>query len=309
MRCQLLDPFIKPRDILQHRLDLGLDDTGGLMHTRITQDRPHRMQDQHQIVRPGHVDAAATAFLDKLGELQIDFGINRFRRQEHDRAVRRLARDDITLGDVVDMLLYIRFHHPAGRSTFGLAIGSGQRPVGFQRKLGIDADRTRRRRHIKETIDTAAIAKRMLEIESTFRKRVTNQVFQLHFTETAARLLVRQDILQLANLTGQRRYMGVRLLDHGKLLGHAGERAVGAVILVTKRVFKTGAETALGVLHLRGNNFLELAGLSGKLGKLSLQLGQRLAVMPPGSLAQKHNNKAGDAGKRKKDNHHVKRHG
>jgi hypothetical protein len=31
--------------------------------------------------------------------------------------------------------------------------------------------------------------------------------------------------------------------------------------------------------------------------------------MPPGSLAQKHNNKAGDAGKRKKDNHHVKRHG
>ena len=81
MRRQLLDPLVEPCHVLQHRLDLGLDDTGGLMHAGVAQDRPHRMQDQHQIVRPGHVDTAPAALIDKLGKLQIDLGIDRFRRK------------------------------------------------------------------------------------------------------------------------------------------------------------------------------------------------------------------------------------
>ena len=148
MRCQLLDPLIQPRDILQHRFHFGLDHAGGLMHARIAQDCPHRVQDQHQIVRPGHVDAPTPAFVDKLGKLQIDLGIDGFRWQKHDRAVRGLAGDDVALGDVGDMFLHICLHRPARRCPVSLATGGGQRTIGFQWKFGIDADRARRCRHV-----------------------------------------------------------------------------------------------------------------------------------------------------------------
>ena len=309
MRCQLLDPFIEAGDILEHRFDLGLDDTGGLMHPRITQDRPHRMKDQHQIVRPGHIDTPATAFLDKLWKLQVDLGIDRFRGQEHDRAVRRLARDDVALGDIGDMFPYIILHHPPRRRPFGVGSGGAKRAVGFKRKFGIDADRARRCRHVEKTVDATAIAKRVLKAEGALGKRVTNQVFKLHLAKTAACLLVRQNILQLANLPGKCRDMGVRLLDNGKLLGHAGKRAVGAVILVTKRIFQAGPEAPLGFLHLRGDRAVKLAGLRGKLGQLSLQLGEGLAILPGRPLAHQHEDKTGDDEKREEGDQCVERHG
>ena len=207
------------------------------------------------------------------------------------------------------MFLHICFHRPARRIALGLAACGGQRAVGFQRKFGIDTDRARRRWHIKQAIDAAAIAKRVLETEGAFGKRVTNQIFQLHLAKTATRLLIRQDVLQLANLPGQRRDMGVRLLDHGKFLGHAGKRAVGAVILVAKRVFKAGAKAALGFLHLRGDSPVKVTRLRGKLRQLALQLGQRRAILPAGSLAYQHEDKPGDNGQRKKDDDCIERHG
>ena len=92
-----------------------------LMHAGIAQDRPHCMKDQHQIVRPGHVDTAPAALIDKLGKLKIDLGIDRFRGKKHDRAVRCLARNDIALGDVGDMFLHVGLHRAAGCRALGLA--------------------------------------------------------------------------------------------------------------------------------------------------------------------------------------------
>ena len=207
------------------------------------------------------------------------------------------------------MFLHISFHRPPRRCPVSLATGSGQRAIGFQRKFGIDADRAGRCRHVEETIHPPPIGKCVLETEGVFGKRVADQIFQLHLAETATRLLVRQDVLQRANLPRQLRDMGVRLFDDGKFLGHAGERAVGAVILVAKRVFKAGAKPALGLLHLRGDGSVKIAGLRGKLGKLALQLGKVLAVMPASPLAHQHEDENGDDDERQEDDHHVEWHG
>ena len=50
------------------------------MHARITQNGSDRMQQQHQIIRPRHIDTRLAAGLDQLWQLNIDFGINRFGR-------------------------------------------------------------------------------------------------------------------------------------------------------------------------------------------------------------------------------------
>ena len=49
MRCQLADPFIQPADILHHRIHLGLNLAGRLMHAGVAKDGAHRVQQQHQI--------------------------------------------------------------------------------------------------------------------------------------------------------------------------------------------------------------------------------------------------------------------
>ncbi len=71
----------------------------------------------------------------------MDFGIDRFRRHEHQRGILGFARDQIFLGDVADML-----HHvgaKALRGEFLLLVGAGvvQRGHRFQRKLRVDAER------------------------------------------------------------------------------------------------------------------------------------------------------------------------
>ncbi len=63
----------------------------------------------------------------------------------------------------------------------------------------------------------------MLEAVGAVRKRVTHQIFQLHFTKAATGLFVRQDVLKVGHLPGQCRDMLVRLVDHRQLFGHAGQ--------------------------------------------------------------------------------------
>ena len=161
------------------------------MHAGVAKDGAHRVQQQHQIVRPGHIDALAPTFLDQLGELQIDLGMDGLGRQEHDGAAGCLAGDDITLGDVTDMFLHVTFHRPPRRRARRLVSGRRQRAVRFQRKFRIDADRSRRRGHFDETVHPPPVAKRVLEGICRIGKRVAHQVFQLHFAKGATRLLVR----------------------------------------------------------------------------------------------------------------------
>ena len=163
MCCQLADTFIKPRHILHHAVNLCLDKPGLFMHACIAQDRPHGMQNQHQIIRSCHIDTPLAAFIDDPWQLQIDLGIDGFRRQEHDGTVGGFARHDIALGNISDVLFNIGFQRAAGLVTCGLVTGFGQAAVGLQRKFGINTDGARRVGHFDKTIDAFAIAKRVLK--------------------------------------------------------------------------------------------------------------------------------------------------
>ena len=80
MRCQFGNTIFETMHILHHQIDLCLDQTRRLMHAGITQNSSDRMQQQHQIIRPRHIDTRLAAGLDQLWQLNIDFGINRFGR-------------------------------------------------------------------------------------------------------------------------------------------------------------------------------------------------------------------------------------
>ena len=56
---------------------------------------------------------------------------------------------------------------------------------------------------VMKTIDTTAIGQGVLKGKGAIGQRVSDQIFQLNLAKTAARLLVRQNILQLRNLARQ----------------------------------------------------------------------------------------------------------
>ena len=132
---QFAHPFIQPAHILHHPVNLSLDQPGFFMHAGITQNGAYRMQYQHQIIGARHIDAAFAAFINQPWQLQIDFGIDGFRRQKHDRAVCCFAGHNIALGNIGNMFFDIAFKRPARAFTRCLISGFSQPAIGLQRKF------------------------------------------------------------------------------------------------------------------------------------------------------------------------------
>ena len=118
------------------------DQVGGLAHPRVLLDLLDHLDRQHQQRRRHHHDLGAIGLLHDVVEAVVQFGIDRFRRHEHQRHVLRLAGDQVFLGDVVDVL----HRRPARtrcaanlRSSSVLAVA--ERGDAFEREFGVDHQR------------------------------------------------------------------------------------------------------------------------------------------------------------------------
>ena len=140
MGGQFVHPVIKTRHIPHQSVNFGLNQSCRLMHTRIAQDRPHRMQQQHQIIRPRHIDMRAAAGLNQFWQLQIDLSIYGFRRQKQNRAFGGFPRNNIFFGNIGDVFFYIAFHHAARRFSTGFICCLGHTAIGFEREFRINAN-------------------------------------------------------------------------------------------------------------------------------------------------------------------------
>ena len=89
------------------------------------------MQNQHQIIRPGHIDMLTAAFVNQTWQLNVDFGIDRFRWQKQNRAFGCFPRNDIFVGNIIDMLFDIGLQPATCRITALVIRGIDKPPIAF----------------------------------------------------------------------------------------------------------------------------------------------------------------------------------
>ena len=84
--------LLEPADVVDDGPQLALDDAGLLDQADVAQHRADRVQGRPQGRRRDDPDLAAEGVLDDVAEAGVQLGVDRFRRQEHQRRVRRSRR-------------------------------------------------------------------------------------------------------------------------------------------------------------------------------------------------------------------------
>ena len=196
---------------------LVADLVGGIADPRVLQDLLHHLDRKHQQRRRHQHHARAIGLLHDVVEAVMDFGIDRFRRHEHQRGVLGLARDQVFLGNVGDMLHDVGAQPIARELALLVAARVMQRRHCLQWKLGIDAERTLIGQE-HHAIRPLVVRKRELEFEGALRHAVLDDRLHPRLAEGAARLLVGEHVAQGRDLRGQVGEVLVRAVDDAEPL-------------------------------------------------------------------------------------------
>ena len=300
MALQPADPLVEPFDVGDQQADLLLDGAGLLAHLDVAQDGPDRGERRHQGGRRHDPHPPAVRFLDDVGEIGMELGIDRLARHEHQRRFGGDAGDDVFLGDRQHVAADVGGEGPAGEGRRGIAAGLAERVVGLLGELGVDRDRAGRVGQPDQAIDPAA-AERGLQLEGSRGQGVAQQVFQQDLAEAAARLLVAENVLQPDHLARQLGDVLLRRVDHRQPLLQGAERLAGLLALLLQPVADPPPEVAeplleglgqrtllrlqpLGQLRLAGGLAVgELAEAAGELGLA----GQHPAAARPAQQQQR----------------------
>jgi hypothetical protein len=223
---QLADPIVQALDVADHGAHLGLDDAGLLAHAHVLQDRAHRIERGHQRGRRDDPDPGPVGLLHHCGEVGVKLGIDRFAGQEHQRRFRGLAGHDVSARDVLDVLAQVGGEGAASLHLLNLVGGFPQGSVAFQGKLGVDPDRARRVRQLKQAVNPAALADGHLKAIAVGRQGRAHQILQLDLAEGTAGLLVGQDVLQADHLGGKLGDVLLGLVDDRQALAQIGKRGL-----------------------------------------------------------------------------------
>ena len=243
MRLQLARAFHHqlhiPVQLAQHLADRARL----LAHARILQNGPHRVQRRHAGCRRHDPHPRRKPFAHQFGEIRMQLGINRLRRQEHQRPIGGFALQNVFLGNRLDMAAH-RHTHLLGRLIhLPIRIRPPQRLIRLQRKLRIDHNRPRRVRQMDQTIRPLPIRQRRLQRIAVRRQRLGHDIGQLDLPERAARLLVRQNILKAQHIARQLGDVVLRLVDGRKPLLQLAQRR--------RRLFRRPMQALLHpLLHL-----------------------------------------------------------
>ena len=218
---QLQHALAQAAEVVAEIEHFGADLVGGIAHARVFEDLLHHLDRQHQ-QRGGHQhDAGAIGLLDHVVETVVDFGIDRFRRHEHQRGVLGLAGDQIFLGDVVDVLHHVVAQALRGEFAFLVAARIVQCGHRLQRKFRVDAERALvgQEHHAVRALPRR---ERVLELVGALRHAVLHDRFHPRLAERAARLLVGEHVAQGRHLRGQVGEVLVRVVDDAEpLMQHA----------------------------------------------------------------------------------------
>ena len=133
------------------------------------------------------------------------------------------------------MLQDSRSHLLARGLPLGIIPCLAKRMVAFQRKLCVDGNRARRVWQSDKAIDPAVIAYLHLEPIGVRRQDRLDQIIELDFPKSAARLLVGENVLQANNLARQLGDVLLRRINDSQALLQFGETGLrlGAGFLQT----------------------------------------------------------------------------
>ena len=244
MRLQLADPLDNDLHVTV-QLAEGLSDRPGLFaHPCVLQNRAHCVECRHRRCRGYDPYPRREAFAHNLREIRVQLGIDRFGRQEHQRPIRRLAVQNILLGNRLDMdpnRLAQRRRRPIKRL---LRFCRAQGLVGLQRELGINRDRPGRVRQVDQTIRAFTVRKRRLQRVTVARQSLGHDIRQLDFPERPPRLLVGQYVLKAQHIARQLGDIFLRAVDGRKPLLQFGQGFRRLLRSTSKRLVHT-------LLHVR----------------------------------------------------------
>ena len=166
-----------------------------------------------------------------------------------------------------------------------------QRPVALQRELGVDGDRTGRLRQTQQAVDAGAVAERHLKGVGGRRQHGAHQIVQLDLAERAARLLVREDLGEAADLQSQLADALAGRIDHRQALVEDTQVLGGPLGLLEEAVADPPAESVDPLVEA-AMSLVEAAGQLGLGERQPIghfadagQLHRRLAARP---LAAQH---------------------
>ena len=203
----------------------------------------------------------------------MQFCVDGFAGQEQQCGLSRLTRDDVAFRNVLHMLAQIVREGTLSGDTGGLFLCLTQSLVALQWKLGVDRDGAGRVGQFYEAVRAPAARQGRLKVVGRGRQGGLYQVLQLHFPEGAARLLVRQDVLQSDHLRGKLRNVLLRPVDHSQSFAQIGHGRRLALRLRVQSFADPLGEVAQSQVHRFGELPFLAAQCVGDLG-----LGSGLAL-------------------------------
>ena len=216
MGVQLLHPFHHQFDVAMQQFQGVANGPGLFAHARVLQDGAHRVQRRHAGRGRYDPDPCVEAFADDVGEIGVQFGIDGLGRQEHQRAIGRLAFEDVFFRNRLDMRPDRGLERLRGGARFGVGGSIAQRLIGLEREFRVDHDRTRRVGQMDQAIRPLAVRQGLLQRIAVLGQRLGHDVGQLDFPEGPARLLVRQDVLQRQHIARELGDILLRAVDRGQ---------------------------------------------------------------------------------------------
>ena len=142
MALQLADAIAEQADIPHQMSDFVAYLVGRFTHARVFLDLPDDVDGDHQQRRRDDDNLGAERFLHDVVKAVMQIGIHRFRGHEHERQLLGLARNQVFPGNVADMLADVGAQALRRGLTLVLGLGLAISGDGFERKLGIDHQRT-----------------------------------------------------------------------------------------------------------------------------------------------------------------------
>ena len=144
MPIQIPNAGDKPLNIATKHGQFLADRASLLPHPHVFQDCAHRIQCCHAGRRRYDPDACGKSFAHDLGQATVQFGIDGFGWQKHQRAVGCFALDQIAFRNLLDVHFDRLPKHGQSAFAFGFCVSSHQLFISFEREFRVNDDRAGR---------------------------------------------------------------------------------------------------------------------------------------------------------------------
>ena len=217
---------VQPVQILHEMAQFNLNQVGVRPEVGVAEHAPNRIEKCHGGRWRSNPDSRLERVLDGFRKARVEFCEQRLAGQEHHRPVRGLARHDVAIPDVGNVLLDGRFKIPSGVPLFCRAASLEEGAETRDREFRIDRDGPRRVRQHDQAVNPIPVGEGSLERIRLRRKRLVYEVLELYFAEGAGGLFVGQQVLQFDDVRVELLDPPVSFADFTDPLAEPGQRPV-----------------------------------------------------------------------------------